>query len=93
MEFVRVDGKDCGDVVLYALSTCRWCKMTKQLLEDLDVGYRYVFVDLLDKDSKAKAQEQMRRHDRSGSFPMIVVDGKDVIIGYNEEQIQKVAER
>jgi len=33
--------------MLYALSTCVWCKKTKELLASLGVDHSYVFVDLL----------------------------------------------
>ncbi|MFQ5905703.1 MAG: glutaredoxin family protein [bacterium] len=43
----HVEGKKKGDVLLYALSTCGWCRKTKRLLEKLRVEYDYVYVDLL----------------------------------------------
>lgn len=43
----HVDGKDKGIIELYALSTCVWCKMTKALLEKMDIGFDYVYVDQL----------------------------------------------
>ena len=36
MEINHVDGQDKGKVMLYALSTCVWCKKTKKLLDKLD---------------------------------------------------------
>ena len=44
----HVEGEDRGDVMLYALSTCGWCKKTKALLQELGVAYKYVDVDQLD---------------------------------------------
>ena len=48
MPVEHVSGKNMGHTMLYALSTCVWCKKTKQLLDDLGVEYDYVFVDLLE---------------------------------------------
>jgi len=48
----HVNGKDKGNVELYALSTCVWCKMTKALLEKMDVGFDYVYVDQLQGDER-----------------------------------------
>ena len=42
-----VEGADKGDVLLYALSTCHWCKKTRALLDELGVKYRYVYIDNL----------------------------------------------
>jgi len=35
MRATRVAGKNKGQILLYALSTCVWCKKTKQLLDQL----------------------------------------------------------
>jgi len=37
MGLTHVDGKKAGHIVIYALSTCPWCKKTKKLLDDLGV--------------------------------------------------------
>ncbi len=50
MEYNHVPGNVRGKVVLYALSTCMWCKKTKKLLNELAVDYYYVDVDLLPSD-------------------------------------------
>jgi|GEM_PF-3996188 len=47
MRTEQVGGEDRGDVLLYALSTCGWCRKTKALLKELGVQYRYVDVDLV----------------------------------------------
>lgn len=93
MDFVKVDGEDCGDLTLYALSTCRWCKMTKELLAELNLRHRYVFVDQLDKEGKRKAMMEMEKHDPSGAFPLIVIDGKEVIKGFDEKSIRRLADK
>jgi glutaredoxin-like protein NrdH len=43
----KVPGLKVKEVMLFALSTCIWCKKTKQLLKDLGLEYSYVDVDLL----------------------------------------------
>ena len=47
MKVEHVAGRNAGKLMLYALSTCIWCRKTKQLLTDLGIEYDYVFVDLL----------------------------------------------
>jgi glutaredoxin len=44
MEMNRIDGKDRGDVTLFTLSTCIWCKKTKALLQEMAIAYRFVDV-------------------------------------------------
>ncbi len=93
MDYVKVEGEDCGDLVLYALSTCMWCKKTKQLLDEMNVAHRYLYVDLLDKDAKKEAMMEMAKHNNSGSFPLIVIDGEDTILGFKEEEIRRLSKR
>jgi glutaredoxin-like protein NrdH len=75
-------------VVVYALSTCIWCKKTKKLLKDLEVCYDYEDVDLLSEEEREEIESVM---DGWGgvSFPLIVVDDKHAIHGYDEEAVKK----
>ena len=77
-------------VVLYALSTCIWCKKTKKLLDDLDVHYRYVFVDLLTGKDEQEIMDQVRKHNPGCTFPTMVIDSEKVIVGLKEPEIKKV---
>ena len=61
MDVVHVDGKKNGNIMLYALSTCVWCKMTKKLLGDLGVDFSYVFVDLLRGADRDMAMGEVKR--------------------------------
>ncbi|MFH0922087.1 MAG: glutaredoxin family protein [Fibrobacterota bacterium] len=88
MEKVHVKGEKKGDILLYALSTCGWCKKTKQLLNDLGVEYHYIDMDLLDYDEKETLMEEVRRYNPSESFPTCVVNGK-AIAGYNPDELKK----
>ena len=54
MALQHVAGKNKGHIVLYALSTCPWCRKTKKLLEDLGVEYYFGDVDLMNDAEKKK---------------------------------------
>ena len=41
---------DRHNVMFYGLSTCVWCKRTRKLLEEHDVAFEFVYVDLLEGD-------------------------------------------
>lgn len=88
MDFVRVDGTDKGDITLYALSTCIWCKKTKELLTSLEVSFNYIYVDLLKGEDRANAIEEIKRYNPSISFPTLVI-GDKVIVGYKEKEIRE----
>jgi glutaredoxin-like protein NrdH len=84
----HVDGKKQGDITLYALSTCGWCKKTKGLLDELNLDYRYVDVDLLADAEKDEAVAEIRKWNPACSFPTLIIDNNRCIIGYNEGEIQ-----
>ncbi len=87
----RVAGKNKkGHVMLFALSTCGWCKKTKALLKELDLEYYYIDVDQLDGDELDKVDAEVRKWNPSGSFPIIVIDNKTCITGYDAAKIKKV---
>ena len=90
MKMHHVDGKDRGQVLLYALSTCVWCRKTKRLLDSLGVAYDYTNVDLLDETEKEQAKENIRKWNPRCSFPTIVVNDNACIVGYDEDEIKEV---
>ncbi len=90
MRVTHVEGKNAGKVMLYALSTCGWCKKTRALLEDLGIEYDYVYVDLLDGDERASAIQEMLKHNPNRAFPTLVIDDEKCIIGFKEDDIREV---
>ena len=89
MVMQHVEGKNKGNVVLYALSTCGWCKKTRMLLEELGVEYDYIYVDLLEGDERAEAIDEMKRWNPQLSFPTIVINEHRPIIGYDKMNIKE----
>ena len=89
MKKEHVPGKKKCDLMLYALSTCVWCKKTKQLLKDLGVDYDYVFVDLAQGKDQEEAEQELRKWNPDGSFPTLVIDNKECIVGYKPDEIKQ----
>ena len=92
MKMEHVDGEDKGKIMLYALSTCGWCKKTKEFLKDIGVEYSYVFVDLLEGDDREEAMKQVAKWNPRRSYPTIVINDKVSISGYKEDEIKKALE-
>lgn len=90
MKLSRVSGENRGKVVLFALSTCVWCKKTKKLLGELGVEYSFVDVDLLDGDEKDEVVAQLVKWNPQQSFPTMVIDDEESIVGFKEEKIREV---
>jgi glutaredoxin-like protein NrdH len=89
MALQHVPGKQYGDVKIYALSTCPWCKKAKKLLDDLGVEYYFTDVDLLTGEEKNKAMAVVRKWNPSVSFPTIVVNDARCIIGFREDELRE----
>jgi glutaredoxin-like protein NrdH len=88
MNFEHIAGKDKGKVALYALSTCIWCKKTKELLSSLGVGFDYIYVDLLKGNDRSKMVEEVKKYNPTCSFPTLVI-GDKCIIGFREKEIKE----
>ncbi|MGB9724223.1 MAG: glutaredoxin family protein [Chloroflexia bacterium] len=93
MAIQTVPGQDRGDIFLYALSTCVWCKKIKALLNELGVAYRYLDVDLVGPDEREAVMREVARWNPQRNFPTLVVDGRTVIVGFKPERIREVLER
>lgn len=91
MQFSKVSGKKADHkVTVYALSTCVWCKMTKQFLNDNGIAYEFVDVDLLNNGDKEKAHQAIVSKGGPLSYPTTIVDEKTVITGFRKDQLKEV---
>ena len=90
MQFSKVSGqKSQHKVVLYALSTCAWCKMTKQFLEDNDVEFEYVYVDLCEEGDKEKIREHIRSKGGPLSYPTVIIDDNILVTGFRKDKLKE----
>ena len=88
MKANHVSGNKKGEVMLYALSTCGWCKKTKNLLGELNVDFYYTDVDLLNTQEKESVIHEIVKWNPDCSFPSMVVDNKLCIVGFDENKIR-----
>jgi len=77
-------------VMLYAISTCGWCKRAKDFLDGCGVAYEVQHVDLLTGEERERVREQVRQHNPRLSYPTVVVDDTEVIVGYDEGRMREV---
>lgn len=85
----HIEGIKKKKIVLYALSTCQWCRKTKDLLGDLGLDYFFIDVDLADMKDKKEIVEEIKKYNSSVSFPTMVIDDEDSIIGFDEDKIKE----
>ena len=89
METEHVAGKDKGKVMLYALSTCGWCKKTRELLSELGVAYDFAYIDLLRGKEQDDAIREIKQYNPACNFPTLVIGGEKCIVGFNEKDIRE----
>ncbi len=75
-------------VKVYALSTCPWCKKVKRYLDEHQVQYDCIDVDLAQGTEQKEALEEVEKLTGRRSFPVTVI-GSTVIQGYKEDEIER----
>ena len=77
------------NVTLYALSTCAWCRRAKSFLEENDVEYELIYVDLLDGEDKDEALKVVRKWNPRRSFPTVVIDDAKSVAGFKPDRLKE----
>jgi glutaredoxin len=91
MNVQKVPGKNKKNkVLIYALSTCAWCKMTKQFFRDNGIEFEYVDVDSCNDEDKDMIKEDILNRGGSLSYPTIIIDDKTLITGFRKDKIKEV---
>jgi glutaredoxin-like protein NrdH len=75
-------------VRLYTLSTCVWCKRTKEFLNENEVEYEYVDVDLCTDEEREEIRQNILSLGGRLTFPAIIIDGR-LINGFHEDKIKE----
>jgi glutaredoxin-like protein NrdH len=78
-------------VFIYTLTTCGWCQKTKALLRELGVAFDYVDVDAQEGVNKELAKQEVLKWNAACSFPTIVLDDKDCVVGFSEDRLRDLA--
>lgn len=90
MDLQHVNGENKGKLILFALSTCGWCKKTRMLIEELGAEYDYVYVDLLQGADRDEAVEALKIWNPRLSFPTLVINDQDCIVGFDQDKIREI---
>ncbi len=89
MNVVKVTGerKD-HEVIVYGLSTCAWCKRTKQFPKDSRVKYEYVDIDLVNPEDRKKIDRELRKW-KCQAYPAVLIDNKKLIVGFKVDELKE----
>jgi glutaredoxin-like protein NrdH len=79
-------------VLMYAISTCAWCKMTKRFLNENNVEYEYVDVDLTGDEDHEKIREDITSKGGEPTYPTLIIDDQTVINGFRKDKIKEALE-
>ena len=93
MQTVKVPGKNYEHrVLMYAISTCAWCKQAKKFLKDNNIEYEYVDVDLCSREDREKIREDILNRGGRLSYPTIIIDNRILITGFQEDKMREALE-
>lgn len=88
MKTTIVEGKNTdNNVFLYTLSTCGWCKKTKELLKEKEVKYEYLDLDTCSKEDQKNAIEDLKAKKIPVAFPVIMINDDKIIQGFKKDEI------
>jgi len=73
------------EVLVYALTTCPWCRKTKQWFTDSKIAFESIDVDALPAEEQDAAAEKAFKLSGGRRFPVVVING-EVIVGYNPDK-------
>lgn len=76
-------------VKMYTLSTCLWCKRTKQFFADRKIPFEAVDYDKVDEAEQERIMAEMRGNGGGGSFPYVII-GFDVVQGYEPDEFERL---
>jgi glutaredoxin len=66
--------------------------MTKRFLNDHNIEYEYVDVDLTTDEDHEKIRQDIINKGGEPSFPTLIVDNKTVITGFRKDLIKEALE-
>ena len=76
-------------VFIYALSTCGWCKLTKQFMGDQGCAYEYIDVDLASSEEKREIGSFFKERNIPLGFPATIIDDEIIISAYRPDKFKE----
>jgi len=74
---------------LYAISTCPRCIRVKKFMDEVNLEYNLVEIDLISREERMKIVDRLRKFHPIVSFP--VIENDDVImVGTTIDEIKQV---
>ncbi|HPJ35058.1 MAG TPA: glutaredoxin family protein [Spirochaetota bacterium] len=92
IEFINEKGaRSIGEVKVYALSTCAFCKKALKFLRENSINFMYIYVDDMEHDDKQALKKKLKeRYKKDVGFPFMVINDDRVIVGFLEKEYKKL---
>lgn len=75
-------------IKFYSLSTCIWCRKTRQHLDEMGIPYDLIVVDQMEPSEKEKTMKELEQYNSRRSFPTLVFGEDNVVVGFKPEEIR-----
>ncbi len=75
--------------MLFALTTCGFCRRTRQFLEEHGIAFDCVYVDEARGADREKVLAEAARWNPRVTFPTLVVDDRTVVVGFDEARLRQ----
>ena len=73
----------------YTLSTCPWCRKTKQFFAEKGIPFEYVDYDLEAPAKQQQIEGEMTSRGGSMAFPWVLI-GDELVVGWNPEMYSRL---
>ncbi len=89
--FIKEEGShNKGEIVVFALSTCAFCKKALKFLRENSITFSYVYVDEYDHDRKSEIKNNLKeKYNKDIGFPFLILNGTKIIVGFTEDEYKK----
>ena len=71
-------------ITVYTLSTCPWCRKTKNFFNEHKIPFTYTDYDMADETTQRRISQELDAAGASG-FPYVKIND-EVIVGYQPER-------
>ena len=75
--------------VMYALTTCQHCRNTLRFLGEKGVEPTVIYLDEFTGTLRADLMEKVRAYNPRGTFPVLIVPGGKVVVGFRKQLLQE----
>jgi len=91
IEFTHEEGsRKERSVVVYALSTCGFCRRALGFLKNNGVDFRYVYVDNLPSEVRNAVKAELReRYQIKELFPTLILDDSTALTGFDPQEWER----